>query len=140
MKNDLYFDFFKSLIHSHQIKYDEFFSNEIIDKTKDYLETDYCVFYRQLSKEEQRLITTEAFQLLLFWVKTDEISIDFFERFLTILVSFDSRISFAIDVDTLPTIIEMISLVDYKDHVIYTTLEIYVNSPEILTKRFNIIH
>jgi len=140
MKHDLNSDFFRSLIYSHMIKHDNFFSDEIIDKTKDYMNTDYASLKRSLSTEEKELITEEAFQLLLYWVNTDEISIDFFERFLTILTTFDRKITLPVDVSILSPMIEMMSLIGYKDHAIYTAIDIYVNTPELLTKRFNIIH
>ena len=140
MKNNVYFDFIKSLVHTNQTKHDSFFSNETINKTKDYLHTNYDVIKRQISLEERRLITSEGFDLLLFWVNSGEITIDFFERFTTILVSFNKRIKQQIDVDSLPGMIEMMSLVEYKDHGIYTTIEIYINSPELLKRQFNTVH
>ena len=140
MKREKHFNFFKSLMQSHQIQSDKFFSNDTINRVVPFSQDIDGIYLRIMSHEESRVITPEAFRLMLFWVNSDEISIDFFERFLSILVSFTEQIYYPIDEEALPPMIEMMSLVDFKDHVIYTTIEIYIESPDLLRKQFNIVH
>ena len=140
MKKDDFFDFYKNLAHLTKVDSDGFFSNETVKKAKNLLQRDYEVFYRQISKEEELVITQDAFHLMLFWVKNNEISIDFFERFLSILVSFSQKIIIPIDENTLPAMIEIMGLVDYKDYAIYTTIKLYVQSPDLMRKQFQVIH
>jgi len=116
------------------------FPNEIIQKVSGNLNIDYNTIYRQLSPEEQRLITPEAYQLLLFWVKKGDVTPDFFERFLAILVTFAGRIDEPIDEYHMPSMMEIISLAEYSNQVIYTTIELFSISPNILRKPFEIIH
>ena len=140
MKKELLVDFYKSMLHSEQIQSDDFFSNEIVHKAKNLSRDDYDVFCRQRSLDEAGVITSEAFNLLLFWIKTGEITIDFFERFMTILTSFSEYIFMAVDEESLPGMVEMMSLVDFKDYVIYTTIEIFIDSPDLLRRQFDLIH
>jgi hypothetical protein len=93
-----------------------------------------------VTHDELRVITVEAFNLLIFWVNEGEIAIDFFERFMAILVQFKDKISCPLEPNALPGMIEMMSVVNFKDHAIYTTLEIYAQSPDFLRNQFSAIH
>jgi hypothetical protein len=132
-------DLVKSMIHTQKIQQDDFFSNEVVGKANDCHDIDYQSYIRLSSIEEKQTITPEAFSLMLFWLKNEEISLDFFERFMTILVSFADKMKVPIDEESLPCLVEMIGLVQYKDHAIYTALELYVESPFSLRKPYEVV-
>ena len=140
MKKDLYTEFFKSYFDSQRVKNDNFFPNETINRVNDNLFYENTNYNRQITSDEERVITAEAFELFLYWVRNGEIEIEFFERFLTILVMFSEQIYIPIDQYVLPAMVEMISLIEFKDHIIYKTIEIYIESPELLRYNFNVIH
>jgi len=137
---DVIMDFCDTMKDTPQQKSNDFFPKEIIQKVSGNLDIDYRTVFRQPSEEESELITDEAFQLLLFWVKKGDITPDFFERFLAILVSFADRIEEPIDENHLPSMIEIISLAQYTNQVIHTTIELFTLSPYILKKPYEIIH
>jgi len=135
-----YLSFYKSIAHFDGIETDDFFSNDIVKKAKNFFTKDYEFFKRQISNEEKQVIRQDAFDLMLFWVNDEELSIDFFERFLAILVSFSNEITNPIDKDSLSGMIEMISIIDFKDHAIYTTIEIFINHPFLMKGHINVVH
>ena len=132
MKKDIYVDFLKNFMLNEIIRSDEFFPNSTVEKAHNYKYNDYQTMYRQISNDEEKVIEANAFNLLLFWVKSDHISKDFFENFLSILVSYSDKIIKKIDTDTLISMIEMISVVDFQEYIIYTAIELYIESPESL--------
>jgi len=139
VKTSPLWDLVKSMVHTQKIKHDDFFPNEVIQQANDFLQNDYQHYHRTASPEEDLVITPEAFFLLHFWLNSGEISLDFFERFLSILVSLSDKIKIPIDEESLPSLVEMISLVQYKDHAIYTALELYIEAPFSLRKPYEVI-
>lgn len=131
------FGSFNTMINSYNVKNDNFFPNEIIEKVQE--QGDYSVSKRVASVDELSVITQTAFDLLIFWVKSGEITVDFFERFLTILLSYHSKIKDPITEEHIVTIIEMISIVEFHDHVIYTTLNLYTEVPQVLINHHEVI-
>jgi len=123
-----------------QKRSDSFFPNEIIEKVQRNTSLNFNTYFRQPTEHELFLLTEEAFELLLFWVNKGDVTIDFFERFMAILLSFEDRIDEPIDDTHLPSMLEMISLVDYVDQVIYTTIELYIISPSLLKRPFEVVH
>jgi len=140
MKKDYYIDFNKNFQEIQKVQNDTFFSDKTIQMVPPFSQNECVDYFRQQSPEEVKVITKKAFDLLVFWVRLGEIEIEFFERFMSIAVSFRERISLRIDEEILPALIEMISMVGSKDYSIHTALEIYTETPEVLTKRFTTIH
>ena len=140
MKKEIYIDFYKNFMESLKVQSDNFFPNETIEMVQPLSNSDRNTYLRLQSEDECRVITREAFALLLFWVQNNEIEIEFFERFLSIAILFKEKIFLPISEDILPSMIEMMSVVGFKDHAIYTTIEIYIETPELLVKRFTTIH
>jgi len=140
MKKEIYIDLARSFFDSLMVQDDNFFPNEIVEKVNENMPYNSINSHRILSPEEKKVITPEAFQLLLFWVHTREIKVDFLEKFMFILVSLIDKINLPLDASTLPSLLEVISVVDYKEHAIYTALEIYIDSPDLLKNKFNRIH
>jgi hypothetical protein len=138
-RDEVFLEIFKSIYHTQQVKNDDFFPNEIIDKVSSRFFVDYSIYNRIPSMEEEAVITPDAFNLLLFWVKNGDITLDFFERFLTILVSHIEKIFDPVDEDSLTSMVEMIALVDYPDHAIYTAIEIFIDAPETLNRVTNLV-
>ena len=136
--DNVFWDLFKSMVHTYNIKNDDFFPNELIDQVQN--SNDYSVYSRQQSKEELSVLTPKAFDLLLFWVQNKEIEISFFERFMTILISYIGKIREPISEDYIVSIIEMISIVDFQDHIIFTTIDLYLEAPDVLFRQQEIIH
>ena len=129
-KRELFFD---SLIQSAQDNDQKMvrnlFTKDQIIKFQNIEENDYRQYSRIMSTEEQQVITKNAFELLLFWVNSHEIDIDFFERFLSILLSYKNRLTYPIPEHDIISIIEMISMIEFRDYVIYPALEIYLTAP-----------
>ena len=140
MKTELYNDFFRNLVLSQAIRNDDFFPNELIKRVNNQTETDYQSYQRQLSSDEESVITQEGFNILLFWVNTGEIDYIVFERFMSILITYKGRLRRPIDEFALPGMIELMGLIEFKDHVIYSTIDLYMNSPDLLRNRFQAIH
>jgi hypothetical protein len=139
-KDDVFHGLFKHMLQMQNVKDDDFFPNEIIERVADDFQIDYTVFHRQPSPEELDVITPKAFELLLFWVKSGEISLDFFEKFLAILVSYQDKLLTIVDDECIVSMVELIALVDYCDHIIYTTIELFIESPQVLMKSYESIH
>jgi len=140
MQKEMLIDLVKKMMHSEKVRPDDFFPNEMICEVEYFSQANYDVFYRQISNEETKVITEGAFHMLLFWLKNGEITIDIFERFLAILVFFSAQIFTPVDEESLPAMLEMMSLVDYKDHAICKTIQMYINSPDLLRKQMNLVH
>ena len=128
-------DVFDSMMHTLNIKHDNFFPNEIIEKVN--TKSNYSITHRVASKDELQVITQNAFDLLLFWIKDEQITVEFFERFMTILTSYQGKIHNPVSEDTIVGMIEMISISDFRDHVIYNTLDLFVHAPQILNQSFS---
>ena len=129
-EGDVFWELFKNIVQNENVKNDDFFPNEIIQRVKSPLS--YNKYFRYPSTEELQVLTSEAFFLLLFWVKSGDITLDFFERFLSILITYQPKIKQPISDEAITSMVEMISLVEFKEHVIYTTIELYLESPSSL--------
>ena len=140
MKKDLHIEFYRNYIQNRKVNDDNFFANETIEKVQGYLYINCEDYHRFIGKEEAEVISLEAFELLLFWVQAGELEIEYFERFLSILVTFSERVVQPIDKDIAIAMIEMMKLVDFKEHVIYTTIELYLEAPDLLRYRFDAVH
>ncbi|MCL1826453.1 MAG: hypothetical protein FWG20_00225 [Candidatus Cloacimonetes bacterium] len=139
MKKEISIDLTKNFLEIQRILSDDFFSDRTIQMITPTPQNDCSNYLRQQSFEEREVICRQSFDLLLFWVRSGEVEIDFFERFMSIAVMFRGRIEVPIDDLILPQLIEMMSVGEYKDHAIYTTLEIYSKNPDLLSKKTTIL-
>ena len=140
MKKEAYLDFFKNFLHTQIIENDDFFSNNTIAVANISNHCDYSYYYRFMSYEEEYVITKNAFDLFLYWIQIGDVEKEVFERFMSILITFRDRILIPIDECILPAMIEIMKVLDFKEHVIYSTIELYIKSPNLLRKQFNQVH
>ncbi len=140
MKKDIYVEFFKNILQSQKVQNDDFFPDEAIKKASEFTFSNYNSFNRIIGEDEKTVIEKEAFELLLFWLKNGFIEIEFFERFLSVLVAHEGRLKRKVDADIILSMIEMISVTDFQEHVIYTTINIFIETPEVFGKEINTIH
>jgi hypothetical protein len=138
MKKDIYMDFYTNMLRGRSVQSDDFFSNETIALAN--AQSNLYDGHRMQSREEERVITDEAFHLLLFWVRSGELDPEVFERVMSILVTYSHKIKRPIDQYSIPGMIELMSLIDFKDHVIYSTIELYISAPDLLKNRFQQEH
>jgi hypothetical protein len=136
MCEDLFMTHYQSINSSE----DEYFSNEAFKKINGLNILRKCKYNRVMSEEEKRVISYEAFNLLLFWVQCDVLVIEQFEIFMSILITFSERIISPIDIEITAAMIEVMKLIDFKKHVIQTTVELYIESPDLLRYSFKAVH
>ena len=140
MKRDMFIELYKNFLQNINTNDDDFFSNEAIKKANDLVFLKNSRYKRVISKEEVMVITTDAFDLLLFWVQCGELDIEHFEKFISILVTFSRRIVVPLDKEIATAMIEMMKLIDFKEHVVQTTIELYIDSPDLLRYGFSAEH
>jgi len=140
MKKDIYTEAHNYYIQNRKHLIDEFFIDRTIEIVNDDFVPDRNEYNRILSKEESAIITTEAFELLLFWVQIGELEIEQFERFMSKLVTFSGRIFEPIDREIATAMMEMMRILDFEEHVIRTTIELHVESPTLFRYSFNVEH
>jgi hypothetical protein len=136
IKKDFYHEFTESFAENQEWEKNNLFSKETTSLIQSFPQTECSHYLRQRSFDEMYVLTDKAFELLIFWVRSGEIEIEFFERFMSIAVSLKNKLIEPIDEHILPTIIEMLSIVGYDNEAISSTFDICLENPDKLTKRF----
>jgi hypothetical protein len=130
LKRDVFFEAMVGNIKNYVVHKDyyNFCKNGLNIQIHDLNIVDYLSGNRIMSSEEEKVLEIEAFELLLFWVCNNEISIDFFEKFLTILVCYENVINIPFNKEDIVSLVEMVSMVECEDYAVLPALEIYLNS------------
>lgn len=96
--------------------------------------------YRMLNHQERNILTVEAFDYFYSLTQNNQISYDNFEMIMYHLFLYLSDTDFQIDLPTITTLIEVMSFADYQEKAVTQTLELFLQSPEVLSNLKFTIH